>query len=75
MQASFISGGGINLRRAAAERIRREVMAEYADALGQAGTIRRVVLRIRVWCEVRRARAASYRDTIRPTTSTVRRAA
>jgi hypothetical protein len=54
MQAGFISGGEVNLRRGLEERIRQEVLAEYAEALSQAGPLRRLWLRIRIWRQIRR---------------------
>jgi len=54
MQAGFISGGEVNLRRGLEERIRQEVLAEYAEALSHAGPLRRLWLRLRISREIRR---------------------
>jgi hypothetical protein len=54
MRAGFISGGEANLREGLEDRIRREVLAEYAEALNQAGPARRLWLRVQIRHEIRR---------------------
>ncbi len=54
MNAGFVSGGEVNLRRGLEERIRQEVLAEYAEALTRAGPLRRLWLRMRISRAIRR---------------------
>jgi hypothetical protein len=54
MHLGFISGGESNLQGGLAERIRQEVLAEYAEAMKHAGPLRRFWLRRQIACEIRR---------------------
>jgi len=54
MNAGFISGGEVNVRRGLEARIRQEVMAEFAEALSQAGPLRRAWLRWQMSREIHR---------------------
>jgi hypothetical protein len=60
MQAGFISGGETNFREGLEERIRQEVLAEYAEALSQAGPVRRIWLRLRIGRMIRRRVASEF---------------
>jgi hypothetical protein len=51
-QTGFVSGGEVNLRRGLEDRIRQEVLAEYAEALSHAGPLRRLWLRWRISREI-----------------------
>jgi hypothetical protein len=54
MQAGFVSGGEVNVRRGLEEEIRQEVLAEFAEAMSRAGPVRRLWLRMRISREIRR---------------------
>ena len=54
MNAGFISRGEVNVRRGLEARIRQELLAEYAEAISQAGPLRRLWLRLRISREIRR---------------------